>query len=70
MSATDVGWASPGGAKTIKKKTMRLHGRAWPLSWSKRPTSSLICRARDRALGLAYGRLGSLISRGHSYCRY
>ena len=31
MSATDVGWAPPGGVKTIKKKTMRLPGRAWPL---------------------------------------
>ncbi len=31
MSATDVSWAPAGGVKTIKKKTMRLHGRAWPL---------------------------------------
>ncbi len=41
MSAADVGWAPPGGVKTIKKKTMRLHGRAWPLS--------SFCGARDLA---------------------
>ncbi len=70
MSATDVGWAPPGGVKTIKKKTMRLHGRAWPLQRQlflilEQDTSRLtrylnfrdVCRATDRALGLAYGRL-------------
>ncbi len=74
MSATDVGWTPPGGVKTIKKKTMHLHGRAWPLQrvqlFLEQDTSRDVCRARDRPLGLAYGRLGSLISRGHRYCRY
>ncbi len=57
MDAMDVGWAPPGGVKTIKKKNMRLHGRAWPLQLFLEQETSCsrdVCRARDRALGLAY----------------
>ena len=66
---------SPGGVKTIKKKTMRLHGRAHvaiatsaTLSGARYlKRSADVCRARDRARASLYGRLGSLISRGHRY---
>ncbi len=43
-----VGLPRPGGVKTIKKKTMRLPGSAWPLQlflWKE--TSAEL--ARDRA---------------------
>ena len=54
MSATDVGWAPPGG---VKEETMRLPGRAWP--------SQLFLWGAEIGLGYC-----SRISRGHSYCRY
>ncbi len=63
MSATDVGWALPGGVKDNKEENDALAEMAWPLQlflWSKRRLQSY----RDRA---GYGRLGSLISRGHNY---
>ncbi len=62
MSATDVGWATPGGVKDNKEENDALAWKAWPLQLEQE-TSADRARATD-------GRLGSLISRGHSYCRY
>ena len=52
-----------GALKTIKKKAMQaLAWKAWPLQLEQE-TSAELASYRDRA---GYGRLGSLISRGHA----
>ncbi len=59
MSATDVGWAPPGGVKDNKEENDALAWKAWPLQLEQETSAE----PRDRATD---GRLGSLISRGHS----
>ncbi len=55
MSVTDVGWAPRGTLKTKKKHDA--------LAWKGVAIATLSVEQR-------WARLGSLISRGHSYCRY
>ncbi len=67
MSATDVGWAPPGGVKDDKKENDALAWKGVAIATLSVEQETSAEASRDRA---GYGRLGSLISRGHSYCRY